>query len=233
MFNQKHLEFLFSCVGQKEESWKSPAIQPWAKSTLKKAELKNPPFNPEALPITDATRSDLHGYVADNKKQTADCVALILAWGGMNRVHGGNAFKAWNEWAFIAESLRSGEMERFEAYERFSKLREDGVLKGMGPAYYTKLIFFLSPHKNGYIMDQWTARSMNLLVEKPFIKLDGYKQVKRVSDKNTRDVYEQFCKTLELLTKQVSLTEHEETEMLIFSNGRGKGRWRNYVKQHS
>jgi chaperonin GroEL len=43
-----------------------------------------------------------------------------------------------------------------------------GQIKNCGPAYYTKLLFFLpgSDENRGIIMDQWTARSVNLLVGK-------------------------------------------------------------------
>jgi hypothetical protein len=45
-------------------------------------------------------------------------------------------------------------------------------MSGIGPAYYTKLIFFLGDGE-GLIMDQWTSKSINLIHEENVIKLTG------------------------------------------------------------
>lgn len=83
-------------------------------------------------------------------------------------------------------------------------------------------------------MDQWTARSINLLVDRPIVALlknsnrtGGY----RVSSSNDCCVYQQFCELVETLAAHLKIT-NEEAEMRLFSEGRGQGQWREYVKQH-
>lgn len=60
-----------------------------------------------------------------------------------------------------------------DAYQRFYDLKK---IPGMGTDYYTKLVTFLMPAANGapaFIMDQWTARSMNLLKQ----DVEGYNPI--------------------------------------------------------
>src|SRR5690606_3910358 len=124
--------------------------------------------------------------------------------------------------------------ERQLAYQRFSVLRADGRLPGMGPAFFTKLIFFMGQSPRGYILDQWTARSVNLLFCDDPIKLlpGGF-----VSDANDATAYERFCTRVEQLAPILSEATGqphcgEEAERAIFSRG-GKraGKWRRYVRQ--
>lgn len=147
----------------------------------------------------------------------------VMAWGGKNRDH---ARACWNH-SLRGELMEAiAELPRFEslgdAYERFATLRARG-LPGLGPAYYTKLIHFAAPQLSGYMMDQWLARSINLLYG-PVIHLNGT----HVSDRNSRDVYEEFCLLVDALAKR-SKDIGEQTEQALFSEGRGRGLWRNYL----
>ena len=106
---------------------------------------------------------------------------------------------------------------------------------GMGPAYFTKLIFFLMPESassaRGYIMDQWTSRSMNLLKsDARFIKTVVSGNSRWVADSNDEGTYEAFCREVETLAAILSMRP-DKAEELLFSEGRGKGRWRNYLKE--
>jgi len=46
-------------------------------------------------------------------------------------------------------------------------------LQGCGPAFFTKIMFFFSSNLRCFIMDQWTSRSINLLLGENLIKLDN------------------------------------------------------------
>ena len=115
----------------------------------------------------------------------------------------------------------------------------------MGPAYFTKLIYFLEPKHNGYIMDQWTARSMNLLrksdeyeihlIPTAWRKSNGssknFRNFRVDPKKNDVCIYRAFCEDLEQLAEYLNI-DPEKTEKLIFSKG-GKvdkmGCWRRFV----
>jgi hypothetical protein len=200
----------------------------------------------DGLPKHRCKRADLFQLVkAEPRIEIVS--AAILAWGGMHRHHGKQLFERIR-WLEIAERMREGGYSRGEAYDAFAELRAQGDLPGMGPAYFTKLIFFLMPRAGnskrpiGYIMDQWTACSVNLLLDDPSaIRTDamyswagptkiGSQYV--VSDHNGAEQYEHFCQAVEALAAALQLPP-EATELLLLSEGgRNPLPWRGYVKQH-
>ena len=117
-------------------------------------------------------RSNLFEMSENKEISTLSCCISILAWGGMKKNHGESLFNKSLDWLKVADEIRHGALDRVSAYEKFSMLRADKNLPGMGPAYFTKLIFFLLPgNPRGYIMDQWTASSVNLVFDKKIIKI--------------------------------------------------------------
>lgn len=233
---EEHLDFLFkNILSSEDESWAGFNIRSYAKS-LKNLGLR---IDIEDFPDKALSRRDVFDYVTNCSNKLFNSCIVICAWGGMNRKHCYSAFDKWFSWKSVAEDILSGNATRAGAYDEFASLREKKQLPGMGPAYYTKLIYFLSQPKNrGYIMDQWTARSYNLLHEHRDILMN--KHVKKsgevqahVSDKNTSSTYEKFCyfieKTADTLGEAVSA---DDVELSMFSEGRGKGVWRSYLKVH-
>jgi hypothetical protein len=119
------------------------------------------------------------------------------------------------EWLNVAEKTRAGDHSRKEAYQAFAKLRTTGLLAGMGPAFFTKLIFFLMPRRPndpspGYIMDQWVGCAVNVLAGRQVVLMNctqSWTIAKRgqfqgqpslsadytVSDANDERCYEDFC----------------------------------------
>ena len=89
-------------------------------------------------------------------------------------------------------------------------------MKGVGPAFYTKLIYFLGDHE-GLIMDQWTAKSVNMLCNDKIVKLDssGY-----VSKRNKETTYIKFIEILKKLQIELAMDSLSEIEALIFSTSR-------------
>ena len=158
----------------------------------------------------------------------------------MNRKHGAMLNSCGSDWLTLSENIRMEKLDRVKAYEGFSELRAKGELKGMAPAYFTKLIFFLmtEARPRGYIMDQWTSASVNLLSSKPIVEMQrSFFQLKTskrifetVSDKNTSSNYENYCKFIETLSTAKWLdVDPERVEEMLFSKGRGLGTWRNYL----
>ena len=106
----------------------------------------------------------------------------------------------------------------------------------MGPAVFTKLMYFFGGKAacRGYIMDQWTALSANLLTGRQMVQMQILKNAARVSDKNGSDVYDEFCNFIEELGKELN-ERSDKAEMRIFSvGGRDdkQGKWWVYLKQY-
>lgn len=132
------------------------------------------------------------------------------------------------ESAEIIKKIRRGEFTRTEAFAKFRALKGSF---GMGPAYYTKLIFFALPSHDGYIMDQWTSRSINLLCDRQVVRMAN----RSVRPDNTEDNYEDFCKAVEALVPHFRArgqeVDAEWVEACLFA---GRSRkpplpWRQYV----
>lgn len=173
-------------------------------------------------------RRDFLDHERIDKLSDKELSISILSWGGMNRRHGLALFKN-QEWLEIVDLIRTGKLNRRDAFSAFSNLREHKILPGMGPAYYTKLICFLNRDLNGYIMDQWSSKSLNLLLDKPLVRLTSSGQVK---DSNTADTYEEFCKGIESLAELIGKSPLDTEEAMFSYGGRKKGLWRRYVVQH-
>jgi hypothetical protein len=148
-----------------------------------------------------------------------------MAWGGMRRDHARDAWQEREKWLPIIKALRNEKCARRDAYRAFQKAE----ISGLGPAYFTKLIFFSCPHHSGYIMDQWTGKSINLLFgdgKSHPILFSGH----WVSRSNSPETYEEFCVLVEHLAKKLEVGPPKAEEMIFSSGGKNPGRWRQYVK---
>lgn len=224
-FIDEHLRiFQHSSIG----GWSGRAPARWFQSvgyvqtTLQRYALDRP-----------LVRQELFQLAADPNVDTLDLCMTIFAWGGMT-VRNGKAVVQMHDWVDTAHALRTGEIDHFAAYQQFFELIAADRMTNCGPAYFTKLLFFLPPadHARGIIMDQWTARSVNLLTGKTVVVLvktsakpTGY----RVSAANGTKVYREFCEVVAALSSRMNISI-AETEMRLFSEGRGKGSWRTYVR---
>ena len=120
-------------------------------------------------------------------------------------------------------------------------------MKGAGPAYFTKLIYFLAPRdggelRNGYIMDQWAGCSVNLLTNCETVLMNVAKTWSRrkvlpvasytftVSDANTGANYEAFCSVVDRLKELFSIDVDEVDRALVSTGGKNPETWRTYVK---
>lgn len=174
-------------------------------------------------------RNSLLEFITNNDNQTIACVISILAWGGMHRRHGLLLLNQREHWLPLCNEIRQGNHTRTAAYDGFMQLRNAGQLPGMRAAYFTKLIYFLHPHHDGYIMDQWTASSINMLCDEAFIDLD---QGHYVTDNNTPVIYEMYCNTIEKLSDLLGIPPNIVEERLFSSGIQGgnlRHAWRQYV----
>ena len=136
-------------------------------------------LNLSELPEHRVRRSEVRKLLANDSTSAVTACAAIMAWGS---IHKGNRRALFvdgsQEWRRLAKEIRLGRWNRKDAYEQFSSLRRDKALrpKGVGPAFFTKLIHFLMPangqFRPGWIMDQWAGCSINLLLGDELVVMD-------------------------------------------------------------
>jgi hypothetical protein len=192
----------------------------------------------DELPEDFLNRNRLFEICNNDNYSIAYQVVCVFAWGNMTE--GRNAsdlfFRNWDnyekELEHVIQNFRNNSFTRNWAYER---IRIMGT-QGCGPAYYTKLLFFFGDG-NTYIMDQWTAKSIELLwMTNDRISIRFNQGL--VHKHNHSGIYEEFCCRIEQLTavinNRLNLSYSAiDVEELIFSNGeyRGqiRGQWRQYL----
>ena len=244
MFVQKHLEIFKSTVDKyfelsEEKRWAGGYATISLVSYLEKQCLNFDNFNMSLSPgQLKFNRGQLISRAkAESGISDLEIVLDIFAWGGINRKHACLALQSFNSWKQIISKLRNKEYSSIQGYEEFYKLRNNKELSGIGPAYYTKLIFFCHPKHDGYIMDQWTARSVNLLLDKSDdrIRLNKSKYFQGVSDYNDQIIYKNFCCSVKRLAEECGYQDHPSKieEALFSKGGRDKLDWRQHVIKHT
>ena len=179
-------------------------------------------------PFDRATLADFVAAAANHDAETK--FVAVMSWGKMRRNNARKALAVKRRWIGLIDGLAETHLTRANAYARFIQTRAlpDTHLAGLGVAYFTKLLFFLRPVRDAYIMDKWTGKSINLLfLGENTVKFDN----DVVSNRNTERNYQQFCERIEFLAKKLAV-KPEEAERRIFSNGgRNAGQWRAHVRR--
>lgn len=194
----------------------------------------------DMLPTATHDRETLKAFCAEPSNVPEACFAAVMAWGGMKYGHGRSIWEHRSAWRGIVARLRDNNLSRAESYDAFRRFRAENPRCGMGPAYYTKLIFFCRPGHDGYIMDQWTSLAVNLLFSArntPVVDMTTtvFKRTRSdtVSDRNTAENYEIFCQCVEYLAERLGVEKPADVEEWLFSKGgRPPAPWRRYVKEH-
>jgi hypothetical protein len=227
--NEQHLaEFKESLPEALEtEQWAGSKINGWWNWVSKRIET---PFPETELPECQLNRDKLKMFCnKDSGKADWECLAAVMAWGGQNRKHGVTVFNRFEEVQPIIHEMRHGAISHIEAYKRFDAIWQKPEKLGMGAAYFTKLIFFCEPTHEGYIMDQWTSKSINLLMDKEIVHLTAGHVIK----KNTYENYANFCSCTNSIAEALNIQSDdkgEKVEIAMFSKGgREKWRWRQHV----
>ena len=254
-FNQQALNKLKRCKEKIDTSVpKKIQNELWFASLSPKAwfDKFEPGYDIPELPEKRLNRSQLleliQPYRGKNEVDEIKIRKLIIsvfAWGGMRPTPtwGQLAINTIKSYEKICLGLLRGELDSTSAYDEFYKQKKLGQMRGVGPAYYTKLIFFLG-NQAGAIMDRWTARSTNLLLNAPVVKLNS---TKYVDNENPKQVYAEYLEFISELKTTLSIESVSKTEELIFScshiqatviNRLGKhhqacSAWRKYVVENT
>ncbi len=198
-----------------------PNTMSWCKYVLEESANLPNSFN------TNFYRDDLLSYCNDRNNSDFHTLLAVLSWGGMNRRNGKRLLAKPEPILDIIGKLRNGEFKnRRDAFLYIQSKRKEGSLPGLGIGYFTKLICFLAPNLNGYIMDQWVAKSINLITENSFIKIN---KSSWVTDENDAHVYEKFCSEIDKIGLELNVDGFKAEEKLFSIGGREKWAWRKYV----
>lgn len=189
--------------------------------------------NIEILPEVLNRKFDRNGlYEIRNNNEVSNLalVVAILSWGGMRFDHARLIFKNWDNLNQIVDQLRKNQITtRQSAFERFQNARQNGLIKGLGIGYFTKLICFVNPNLNGYILDQWTGKSTNLLWNDRFVEIS---KAGWVTDNNNAKTYEIFCLRIEHIAVALNCEPIDAEERIFSVGGRNRGVWRQYLMNH-
>jgi hypothetical protein len=217
--------------------------QPWFKAVDPSLSI----LDHGKLPPKQVNRKSLLAMQSNPLTSIEAFCVCVFAWGGMRVSNGKHLFgKSMHPWLNVANQLRNGTLNRKDGYEAFINLRKYKSLSGLGPAYFTKLLYFLPPPKNnGYIMDQWLGLSINLLTGSEIVRLNesitfDWKPgtvipnfTSMVCDHNTADGFEKFCQAIEDLSKLMGPPWTPElVELALISEGGPENKrrpWRKHV----
>jgi hypothetical protein len=150
-----------------------------------------------------------------------------MAWGLQGATGKRTPAIAWANKTEIKQRLmllRAGHYTRARAYDLFAH----NPIPGLGPSYFTKLIYFFQPDTGAYIMDQWTAKSINLITGHHVVRIYGASPASANSCEN----YESFCQVIDYLAMLEGCTGDELEQRLFSQNaqyGRQRGAWREHV----
>lgn len=215
--------------------------QGWESKSSEESFGKIPfPFKGVSLSSKRHTRNELLDKIDKTKNQNnitsneiKTLIIEILSWGG---IRFNNRKKEILNHIEPIEKICSGliynQISELEAYKQFYEAGNSRSIKELGPAYYTKLIFFLGK-QTGLIMDQWTARSVNLLSGKQIVSLSR-KQKNRcyVRIENDFHNYSDFIEFCNIIKKELQLPSLNMTEELIFSCSPDKASVKNKLGQY-
>lgn len=198
--------------------WQGKRPQRWGASVLADSALL------DGLPDVVVTRDDVKAFCGNQRNSDEACFLVIMAWGGMRVSNARLAWPARDRWLGLVRAMRQRTISsRSAAFDAL--LRAD--VPGMRIAYFTKLMYFLCSGQTCYILDQWTARSTNLLYAPaaPLVRL----QQNYVKNDNSASVYLGFCDLVDRLANDTGRTG-EQIEQSMFAGGRGHP-WRAVVRR--
>lgn len=222
-------------------NWIGFSTEAWARSWSNEALAMRCAAHPELCRALDRYETWEFCHRSDLELDLRAYAAM--AYGGANVGKG-----VANNWR-LAESMPNllplldalPTLTREDAYERFRELRRRHLLRGIGPSFFTKLMYFFGC-PGAYILDQWLAKSI-LALRAINRRLDSAGiQVFELADgngirlshggKGIRDSvsgldYEFYCRELEVLAEILGLRDGAEVERWLFSAPGSP--WRQYL----
>lgn len=180
------------------------------------------------LPALNQNRAQVWNICQNPLNPVLFGYVCAMAWGGQGAGPGGpgHVAAAWGAGAVLAPKLallRAGGLTRCQAYNLFTGAN---AVPGLGPAYFTKLLYFFMPNSNCYIMDQWTGKSVDLLTGHWVVRMNG----NAVAQANKCGNYQAYCEEVDHMAALLGVNGEQVEEMLMSKGGRYPWPWRAYVR---
>lgn len=177
-------------------------------------------YGASGLPDKECSREGLKKYCQNRANDNTNCLLTVVAWGVARAP---NAERIWANRRALAEAVglvREGRSP-FEAYQAF----ENTPGTGLGPAFFSKIIYFCGKNPNAVILDRFTAKSIDLLFDDPIPLAGANGAVAKVGGEG----YRFFCESVGQIAQRLGLTP-AEAEFMMYA---GKSHpWRAYVKSN-
>lgn len=224
---KEHLEKFWSCFPFPRNQ---PAVGDYPQAYLEKLnQLCSLTLAwPGSHPTGQLTRLQLRKLCRDTKVDVLIAYAAVMAWGGMRTQNYRLSLRAQSRPVLIEilTRLRASKETRQNDFAVMQQAAEN--IKGLGISFYTKLLFFFRGKADAYILDQFTAKSANLLFDPCRVVLNssGFP-----APDNTPESYEWFCAAAEALgAGRAPLPDWtgEQVEQAMFDSR--KGAWREYLR---
>lgn len=195
---------------------------------------------PDYFTGSHTNRTEVSRFFASDADDKDKFLAMA-AWGSMNRKHSRMALDSWKSWSGVIDVVKTDKLNRGEAYALLLDTYRNGLMPGVGPAYFTKMMMFLRPELRGYIMDQWTGKAVEVLSADGFrLHFSRHGNSYRLTPKNAASAYEVFCSRMDQLAmaqlglgdlKSLTPKQAHDFEGRLFSKGgRPPAPWRHYVR---
>jgi hypothetical protein len=169
-------------------------------------------------------RSDLKTICQNREIQVLSAYVAVMAWGGQGR---GHPQTTWNQRFAIEKKLNKIKSQSPDREEAFSMFIGEGRIRGLGPSYFTKLLYFFNKNPM-YIMDLWTSLSVNLLTGTQVVPVSSHYIHSRV----TPAQYSQFCEVVDEIARRTGYPP-DQIEMRMFDGANPNSEsWRNFVKSY-
>ena len=177
------------------------------------------------LPNQQISRQQVREICQDPATDVLTGFICAMAWGDQNKPNAMCAWGARDRLRPALLALRRTNLTRSEAFDLFCGSKR---IPGLGPAFFTKLLYFFGPQPKNYIMDQWTARSVNLITGRQVVLMDGV----YVHQYATGGHYQAFCDEVDRMADWLGCSGQDVEERLFSQGGRKKWPWREYVKNN-
>lgn len=183
--------------------------------------------NQAALPNFQLDRAAVRAICLNPANPVLFGYVCAMAWGGQGgRLGRRDVIAAWNAREKIVlhlTALRAGGLSRQAAYNLFCAV---GAVPGLGPSFFTKLLYFFSPIPSFYIMDQWTAKSVDMLTRNWVVRMSG----DAPSNQNKGGNYQAFCEEVDLVARLLGCSGQVAEERLFSQGGRQRWPWRAHIR---
>jgi hypothetical protein len=174
-------------------------------------------------------RTVLKNYLVQDNIDNKSALIAIMAWGNRNIKNAKFMFDNGQNESYIlhlVNLIRNGAFDtRKGAFEYFLSEKKNKKYKGLGISYFTKILWFLKPELKGYILDQFTAKSMNLISDNK-VKLVSQHYL---SPYITAECYEQYCSDIDNIAEIINESSEIVEEKLF---GGDYPDWRKFVNDN-